>query len=240
MPSSERVDADDDVAAVVELALELVRGVGDLALEPAVLDAAHAPSSIEPPPSSSRWAKICLGLPLHLVGERLDEPRAAERVGDVRRRAVSCAITCWVRSAMRAAFSVGQRERLVHRVRVQALRAAEHAGQRLDRGADDVDLGLLRGERHAGGLRVEAQLQRALGSRAVALAHPARPDAAGGAVLGDLLEEVDVRVEEERQARRELVDVEPGRAAPSSTYAKPLASVNASSCAAVEPASRMW
>ena len=32
----------------------------------------------------------------------------------------------------------------------------------------------------------------------------------GGAVLGDLLEEVDVRVEEERQARRERVDVEAG------------------------------
>ena len=123
---------------------------------------------------------------------------------------VSFAITCWVRSAMRAAFSVGQRERLVHRVRVQALRAAEHAGQRLDRGAHDVDLGLLRGERHARGLRVEPQLQRALGARAVAVAHPARPDAARGAVLGDLLEEVDVRVEEERQPRRERVDVEAG------------------------------
>ena len=40
------------------------------------------------------------------------------------------------------------------------------------------------------------------------LAQLARPDAPRGAVLGDLLEEVDLGVEEERQARRELVDVE--------------------------------
>jgi hypothetical protein len=45
---------------------------------------------------------------------------------------------------------------------VQALGAAEHAGERLDRGAGDVDLGLLGGERHAGGLGVEAQLHGAL------------------------------------------------------------------------------
>ena len=38
----------------------------------------------------------------------------------------------------------------------------------------------------------------------------ARPDAPRGAVLGDLLEEVDVAVEEEAETRREVVDVEPG------------------------------
>ena len=42
----------------------------------------------------------------------------------------------------------------------------------------------------------------------------ARPDPPGGAVLGDLLEEVAVRVEEERHARHERVDVEPGVDAP--------------------------
>ena len=35
-----------------------------------------------------------------------------------------------------------------------------------------------------------------------------RPDAPRGAVLGDLLEEVDLGVEEERQPRREVIDVE--------------------------------
>ena len=44
--------------------------------------------------------------------------------------------------------------------------------------------------------------------RAEGLAQLARPDAPRRAVLGDLLEEVDLGVEEERQARREVVDVE--------------------------------
>src|SRR5262249_14153046 len=43
---------------------------------------------------------------------------------------------------------------------------------------------------------------------AVALTQLARPDSAGGTVLRDLLEEVEVRVEEERETGREIVDVE--------------------------------
>ena len=85
-----------------------------------------------------------------------------------------------------------ERERLVEGVRVEALRAAEHGGQRLERGADDVYLRLLRRERDARRLRVEAHEQRARVARAVAVAQLPRPDAAGGAVLGDLLEEVEV------------------------------------------------
>ena len=56
-----------------------------------------------------------------------------------------------------------QRQRLVAAVAVQRLRAAEHRRQRLDRDADDVVVGLLRGQRAAGGLRVEAQLLRRAG-----------------------------------------------------------------------------
>ena len=123
---------------------------------------------------------------------------------------VSSVITCWVRSAICAALRRRQREHLVQRVRVQRVRAGEHRGQRLDRGAHDVVVRLLRGERDPGGLGVEAQPLRPLGLRAVHVAHPARPDPPRGAQLRDLLEEVDVRVEEERQPRREPVD-RPGR-----------------------------
>ena len=55
----------------------------------------------------------------------------------------------------------GQRESFVERIGVQRLAAAEHRGQRLNRYAHDIVFGLLRGERRAGGLRVEAQQQRA-------------------------------------------------------------------------------
>ena len=150
------------------------------------------------------------GLALHLVGHPLDVVRAAERVGD--ERDAGLVGDHLLRAQRDPRRLLGrQRQRFVERVGVQALRAAEHAGQRLDRDAGDVELGLLRGERHARGLRVEPQLHRALGLGAVALFHPARPDATGGAELADLFEEVDVGVEEERQPRRELVDVETGR-----------------------------
>ena len=94
---------------------------------------------------------------------------------------------------------------------MQRLGSAEHTGERLDRRAHDVVERLLRGERHAGGLGVEAHQQRALVARPEGVAQLAGPDPARGAVLGDLLEEVDLRVEEERQPGGEVVDVEAAR-----------------------------
>ena len=85
----------------------------------------------------------------------------------------------------------------------------QHRRQRLDGHPHDVVLRLLRGERRAGGLGVEAEPQRALVARGVALAHQLGPQASRGAELRHLFEEVVVGVEEERQARRELVDRKP-------------------------------
>ena len=148
-----------------------------------------------------------LRLGLDPVGQRLDVPRAAERVGDVGDAGLLHD------HLLRAQRDLGgllarQREHLVEGVGVQRVGAAEHRGERLDRGPHDVVVRLLRGQRDAGGLGVEPQPLRLLGLRAVDVAHPARPDPARGAELRDLLEEVDVRVEEERQPGRELVDVE--------------------------------
>ena len=94
---------------------------------------------------------------------------------------------------------------------MQRLRAAEHGGQRLNGHARDVVERLLRGGRDARGLGMGAQPHRLRLLRAVALLHEARPHATRGAQLGDLLEKVIVDVEEERQARREAVDVQPAR-----------------------------
>src|SRR3712207_7630582 len=55
---------------------------------------------------------------------------------------------------------------------------------------------------------MEAQPQGPLVPGAVLLLHHVRPDAPRRAELGDLLEEVYVRVEEEREAWGEVVDVE--------------------------------
>ncbi len=109
---------------------------------------------------------------------------------------------------MRTASSVGQGERLVVAVGVQRLGPAEHAGERLDRRPDDVDQRLLGGQADAGRLGVGAHQHRLRVLGAERVAELARPDPARRPVLGDLLEEVDVGVEEEREARGEVVDVE--------------------------------
>ncbi len=73
---------------------------------------------------------------------------------------------------------------------------------------------LLRRQRHARGLRVEAHQQAALVARAEAVTQLAGPDPPGRAVLRDLLEEVEVCVEEEGEPRRERIDVEPALECP--------------------------
>ena len=97
---------------------------------------------------------------------------------------------------------------------MQRLRAAEHRGQRLQGHARDVVHRLLRGQRHSRGLRVKAHQPGALVLRAEAFFHHPIPNLAGRAVFGDLLEEIIVRVEEEAEARTELVHIEAAPARP--------------------------
>ena len=101
-----------------------------------------------------------------------------------------------------------QGEGLVEGVRVEGLAASHDSRESLEGGSDDVHLGLLRRQRDAGGLRMEAHQPGARVLGPVTVAKLARPDPAGGAVLRDLLEEVDVGVEEEGEARSEVVHVE--------------------------------
>jgi hypothetical protein len=197
--AGQRVDADDLLVALLQRALVDERGLGDLAGEPAVLDAAQDARGHRAVGAHVLDAgEDLLRLALDLVGERLDVPGAAERVGDVEHAGL---LHDHLLGAQRdlGGLGAGQREHLVEGVGVQRLGAAEDGGQRLDRRPDDVVVRLLGGQRDAGGLGVEAQLLRLLRRRAVDVAQPAGPDPAGGAELGDLLEEVDVRVEEERQ-----------------------------------------
>jgi hypothetical protein len=130
-----------------------------------------------------------------------------------------------------------QRQRFVERVGMQRIRAAEDRSQRLKRRPDDVVVRLLRGERHTGGL----VWKRSFHERSFFAPKRSRitlPTSARRAVLRDFFEEVAVRVEEERDLRHERVDVEAGLT-PHSTYSMPSRSVKASSCSAVDPASRM-
>ena len=110
-----------------------------------------------------------LGLAFELVGERLDVPGAAKRVGDV--GDVDLVGEDLLGSQRQPGRLLGrERHRLVHGVGVQTLGAAQHRGERLDGGSHQVDLGLLGGEGHPGGLSVAAQLARALRLGVVAVA----------------------------------------------------------------------
>ena len=144
-----------------------------------------------------------------LVGESFDDVRAADRidrVGDAGFRRDDL-----LRPQRGPRRVLGrQPQRFVAAVAVQRLRAAEDGRHRLQRDAHDVVVRLLRGQRAAGGLRVEAQLLRPGIGRAEAIAHDARPQPPRRAELRDLFEEVVVRVEEERQPLAELVHVESG------------------------------
>ena len=195
------VDADDDALAALDLGLVAEARLGDLALLEVLLDRGdHAAELVDP-------LEVVVRLPLELVRELLEVVGAAERVDRVHdARLVRDHLLRAQREPHRMLGR--QRERLVEGVRVQRLRPAEHRRERLDRGADQVHLRLLRGQRDAGRLRVEPHQPRARILRAVLLPHLPRPDPPRRAVLRDLLEEVEVRVEEEGEPRRERVDVE--------------------------------
>ena len=191
-------DADDDALAALDRALVLVGAPLDLALREARSIAATMPPQLVDLGDVAPRARASISL-----GQRLDRVGAAERIDDVGDAASRAPRICCVRSASARRRLGRQRQRLVVAVGVQRLRAAQHRGQRLHRRAHDVVQRLLRRQRRARGLRVEAQHQRLRVLRAEAVAHDARPQPPRGAELGDLLEEVVVRVEEEREPRRE-------------------------------------
>jgi len=83
-----------------------------------------------------------------------------------------------------------------------------NGGEALQRHPHDVDLGLLRLQRHPASLRVEADLHRFGVLGAEPLGDDFGPHSPHRAELGDLLEHVVVAVEEEGEPRREIVDLE--------------------------------
>ena len=97
---------------------------------------------------------------------------------------------------------------------MERLSSAKYRGEGLIGDAHDVVHRLLRRQRNARGLRVESHRPRTRAPRSIALLHVPRPNAPCGPELGDLLEEVVMDVPEERESRRELIDVETPRDAP--------------------------
>src|SRR6476646_11477433 len=97
---------------------------------------------------------------------------------------------------------------------MEGLRAAQHRCQPLQSYASNVIERLLRRQRYARGLRVEAHQPGAFLLGAKAVFHQPIPDLAGRAELGNFFKEVAVRVEEITQPRAKVVHIEPAAASP--------------------------
>jgi hypothetical protein len=109
----------------------------------------------------------------HPVGQRFDKVRAAERIDRIGDAALLSNDLLGAQSDGDGFFG-GERQRFVHRIGVERLTAAKDGGERLDSGANDVILRLLRRERASCRLCVEAQPERARIPRAEALLQRAR------------------------------------------------------------------
>ena len=142
------------------------------------------------------------------MGEALDIVRTAPRIGDAADPALFLELDLGVAGDPRREVG-GQGEGLVEGVGVERLGVAHGRGQGLETGPGDVVEGVLGGEAPAGGLRVGAQHHglRVLGAEGL---HDLRPQQPRRAELGDLHEDVHPDGPEERDPRREGVDVETG------------------------------
>jgi len=131
------VDADDPPLAGVELALEAIRGVGDLGLGVALLDRFdHAAAPVD-------LVEVAPDLALGLVRERLDEPRSAERVDRVRDAGL-LGDDLLLSEREESGLLGRDRERLVVGVGVERLRPTENCRERLERDPGQVVQRLLR------------------------------------------------------------------------------------------------
>src|ERR671920_327144 len=188
------VDVDHVALFLFELALVAGGGIGDLTHREALLNGLyHAPHLVYLP-------EVVVGLPLELVGQRLDEVGSSKRIDGVRN------------PGLQGGYLLGpdgdpdgllrrEGEGLVQGVCVQALRTAQDGGERLEGGAGDVVVRLLGRQGDARSLGVEAHPQGPFVFRAVLLFEYGRPDTTGSPEFADLLEEIYVRVKEEAEAR---------------------------------------
>ena len=198
------IDADHDRLAAFHRLLIRVGGVLNFVLDETVLDggqrAAHGVDALDV-----------------LLARRARFRRSAVRCRNCRPTGsavlvtpVSCAMICCVRSARRAASSVGSPSASSLALVCSDCAPPSTAASACMRHAHHVDVGLLRGERRAGGLHVKAQHHRARIAGAEALAHDVRVQPPRGAELGDLFQKIVVRVEEEGKPRREGIHIQAG------------------------------
>src|SRR6266404_694706 len=200
----EFVHADDYAPMLLDLPLLAGRGLIDLALKPSSLEAANY---------SANFLDLLeqhLRFPFQFRGKSFDVIRAAKRIDDIGDSALERKNLLGPERDLYR-FLGWERERFVHGIRVQRLGSTEHGGHCLVGDANDVVHGLLRGQRHARGLGMEAHHERARILRTVTILHMPSPDTACGAKLCYFLEEIVVDVPEEGESWCKRIDVEAPR-----------------------------
>ena len=101
----------------------------------------------------------------------------------------------------------GEAYRLVERIGVQRLRAAQRRGQRLQRGPDDIVVGVLLGQAPAGRLHVRAQNLRSRIGR-MKFSDNLMPQIPSSAQHGDFHEKVHAHPKEKRKPRSEIINLQ--------------------------------
>src|ERR1041385_1814559 len=91
---------------------------------------------------------------------------------------------------------------------MKRLCASKNSRQRLESCPDNIVFRLLSRQRTPGSLCMKTHHPRAGILRAILVFHPARVDAAGGTILCNLLEEIQVRVEEKGKPGSKLVNIQ--------------------------------
>ncbi len=194
------VDTHDGLAAAVDASLGAGRRLLDAQLRDAGLDGlGHAALLLD-------LGDVLHGAVGELTSQALHVVAATPRVDDLRGAGLLLEEQLGVAGDPSTEVG-GQRQRLVERVRVQALGVTLRRGHRLDAGADDVVVDVLGREAPARGLAVCPQRLRLRVLR-VELADEAGPDRAGRPHLGDLHEEVHADGPEEAEPGCERIDVQ--------------------------------
>ena len=148
----EAIHADDDLLAGIHGLLIFVRGFLDFLLDVTGLDGAQHPAH------GVNLRNVIPRTCFDFVGQFFDGVRACHRIDRIHDAGFLRDDLLGAQRKQRGLFG-GEREGFVQRVGVQRLAAAEHRRKRLQSHAHQIIFRLLRGERRAGGLRVETQHQ---------------------------------------------------------------------------------
>jgi len=204
---NEFVNAHYDFFVALHCLLVCISRVLNFSLWKAFLNGSHhTPHRIES-------VEVFPAASLHVQRQPLEKVGTSERIGRIRNTGFVRDDLLRSQSEPRGMFG-RKSKRLIKRIRVKRLSSSEHCRESLNCNAHNIVIRLLRGKRAPRCLCVEAQNGRTRIPTVESLCHHLVPDIASRTVFGDLLKEIIVRIEKEREPRCKRVDIETGSSRP--------------------------